>query len=342
MPVSDEMTQPSQVGAPGGTLDEPPRRRDRTSVGGVANALRDYVIVLSVAVVCIVLTFSSDVFLTSTNLLNVIEQSAPVGIIAIALTYVLIAGEFDISAGAIAALTGVVAAKLANSIGPWEGIILAIIAATGIGVLNGVLIAYGGINSFVCTLAVGLMVAGLGVLITKGFLLTVPGDTFATLGTAETFVIKYSVWLLIIIGVVFALVLHRSVIGRWIYAVGGNLEAARLSGINTQMVKVSAFAISGFAAGLAGAIVASRTSQGQAGDGISTVLFAFAAVVVGGTSVQGGRGAVWRTVFGLLLLALIGNGFNLLSVAPIYQQIVQGAIILVAVAADSLSRRTRA
>jgi ribose transport system permease protein len=154
--------------------------------------------------------------------------------------------------------------------------------------------------------------------------------------------VKYSVWLLVLIAIVFAVVLHRSKFGRWLYAVGGNVEAARLSGINTRMVKVSAFAISGFAAGLAGAIVASRTSQGQAGDGISIVLFAFAAVVVGGTSVQGGRGAIWRTIFGLLLLALIGNGFNLLSVEPIYQQIVQGAIILAAVAADSLSRRKAA
>lgn len=340
--MSDETTRSPSVTAHAGSPSERLGLRGLRSPGGLANALRDYVIVISVAVVCVVLTFASDVFLTSTNLLNVLEQSAPVGIIAIALTYVLIAGEFDISAGAIAAFTGVVAAKLANSIGPWEGLILAVLAATGIGVLNGLLIAYGGINSFVCTLAVGLMVAGLAVLITKGFLLTVPGDSFATLGTSEALGIKYSVWLLVAIAIVFAFVLHRTKFGRWLYAVGGNLEAARLSGINTRMVKVSAFAISGLAAGLAGAIVASRTSQGQAGDGISVVLFAFAAVVVGGTSVQGGRGAVWRTVFGLLLLAFIGNGFNLLSVEPIYQQIVQGAIILAAVAADSLSRRQAA
>jgi len=340
--MSDETTPSAQLTAGGESPAVRLPLRDRRSLGGVVNALRDYVIVLSVAVVFLVLTFSSDVFLTSTNLLNVLEQVAPVGIIAIALTYVLIAGEFDISAGAIAAFTGVVAAKLANSIGPWEGLILGVLAATGIGLLNGLLIAYGGINSFVCTLAVGLMVAGVAVLITKGFLLTVPGDTFATLGTSELLGVKYSVWLLVAIVVLFAFVLHRTTFGRWLYAVGGNLEAARLSGINTKMVKVSAFAISGLAAGLAGAIIASRTSQGQAGDGISTVLFAFAAVVVGGTSVQGGRGAVWRTVFGLLLLALIGNGFNLLSVEPIYQQIVQGAIILAAVAADALSRRQAA
>jgi ribose transport system permease protein len=156
--MSDEMRQPPPMTAPGESLAERLTLRRRTTVGGVTNALRDYVIVLSVAVICIVLTFSSDVFLTSTNLLNVVEQSAPVGIIAIALTYVLITGEFDISAGAISALTGVIAAKLANSIGPWEGILLAIVAATGIGLLNGLLIAYGGINSFVCTLAVGLRV----------------------------------------------------------------------------------------------------------------------------------------------------------------------------------------
>lgn len=312
------------------------------TVRSLVELLREYVIVFAVLLLALILTFSSDVFLTSTNILNVLEQAAPVGIIAVALTFVLISGEFDISAGAIVSFTGVLAAKIALSMGTVEAFVLAILAATAIGVINGFLVSYLRINSFVCTLATGLIVAGFALVITQGFLLTVPDRSFAELGTAELFGIKYSIWLFAVVVVSFGFVLHRTKFGRWLYAVGGNVEAARLSGIHTRLVKLAALGLSGFAAGLAGAILASRTSQGQADDGISLVLYAFAAVVVGGTSVQGGRGAVWRTVMGLLLLALIGNGFNLLSVDPIYQQIVQGGIILAAVAADSLSRRQTA
>jgi ribose transport system permease protein len=283
---------------------------------------------------------TSDVFLTSTNLLNVLEQNAPVGIMAIALTFVLITGEFDLSAGAIYVLTGVLAAKWAGPLGPWPAILAAMACAVGMGVVNGLLVAYARIDSFVCTLATSLIIAGTSLAITKGFIKTVSDPTFGQLGTNEILGVKLSIWLFAVVAIAFGFVLARSKLGRWLFAVGGNPEAARLSGISLRGVRVTAFALSGFAAGLAGVIVASRTGQGQNGDGLSIALFAFAAVVVGGTSVLGGRGAIWRTVLGVLLLALITNGFNLLSVDPIYQQIVQGVIILLAVAADALSRRT--
>jgi ribose transport system permease protein len=183
------------------------------------------------------------------------------------------------------------------------------------------------------------MVAGLGLVITKGFLLNVTDPGFAALGTNELLGVKYSIWILLVAAIVCGAVLSRTKLGRWMFAVGGNPEAARLSGINLQAIKVAAFAFSGFAAGVGGAIVVSRTSTGQAGNGIDIVLAAFAAVVVGGTSVMGGRGAIWRTVLGILFLALITNGFNLLEVEPVYQSIIQGAIILLAVSVDSLSRR---
>jgi ribose transport system permease protein len=304
-----------------------------------AGLLRDYAIVVCVLVLFVVLAASSDTFLTSTNLLNVLAGVAPTGIVAFAITYLLIVGEFDLSAGAIFVLTGVLSAKLYNDLGVWPSILVALAAATALGVLNGILVAYFRINSFVCTLATSLMMAGLGLVITKGFLLNVPDEDFAALGTNELLGVKWSIWLLVIAALVSGFVLSRTKLGRWLYAVGGNPEAARLSGIDVRRMKLAAFAISGFAAGVGGAIVVSRTSTGQAGDGISVVFAAFAAVVVGGTSVAGGRGAIWRTVLGVLFLALITNGFNLLEVDVVYQNIIQGAIILLAVAADSLSRR---
>jgi ribose transport system permease protein len=313
--------------------------RPFASIGGTLELLREYMIVVCVVVLFLVLTFTSDTFLTSTNLLNVLQQVAPVGIVAFALTFLLIVGEFDLSSGALFVLTGVLAAKLEPHLGTWGALGVATLAALAGGIINGLLVAYARINSFVCTLATSLMVAGLSNVITKGFLLNVTDQGFFALGTDKFLGVKYSIWILVVAALACGFVLSRTKFGRWLYAVGGNPEAARLSGINVRRMKVAAFAFSGLAAGIGGAIVVSRTATGQAGNGIDVVFGAFAAVVVGGTSVMGGRGAIWRTALGILFLALITNGFNLLEVEPVYQSIIQGAIILTAVAIDSLSRR---
>jgi ribose transport system permease protein len=332
------LEKPQTVGTPDGA-SAPTETDSGAVVSKAADLIREYMIVLVVLVVCVVLALSSDVFLTRENILNVLENAAPVGIVACALTFVTIAGEFDLSAGAMLILCGVVAAKLEPSVGVAMSFLLGILAATLAGTTNGLLVSYLRINSFVCTLATGLMIAGLGLVITGGFLVAVSDASYGDLGFQALLGIKWSIWIFAAFALVCGFVLRRTHFGRWIYAVGGNVEAARLSGINTRFVKVVAFAVSGVAAGIAGAIVASKAGQAQAGDGIPIVLQAFAAVVVGGTSITGGRGAVWRTIFGVLFLSLISNGFNLLALNPVYQQIVQGAIILVAVAADSVSRR---
>jgi ribose transport system permease protein len=330
-PAADSSGELSSDTAP--PLTEHSRRRS------LLRSTRDYAIVVCFAALFLALTFASDVFLTKTNLLNLLEQNAPLGIIALALTFVLIIGEFDLSIGAIAMLTGVLAAYWVAPLGVWPAIIAAVLCACAIGALNGLFVTYARINSFVCTLATSLIIAGASLAITKGFIKTVSDTAFTDLGLGEAIGVKYSIWLFIAAALLAALVLSRSMFGRWLYAVGGNPEAARLSGINLSAVRIATFALSGFAGGIAGAIIASRTGQGQAGNGLTLTLFAFAAVVIGGTSALGGRGSVWRTILGVLLLALIVNGFNLIGIDPIYQQIVQGGIVLLAVAVDSLSRR---
>jgi ribose transport system permease protein len=302
---------------------------------------REYAIVVCVVALFAALAVASDVFLTPRNLLNVLQQVAPTGLVAFALTFLLVVGEFDLSAGAVFVLTGVVAARLQPALGSGGAMLVAMAVALALGVVNGLLVAYARINSFVCTLATSLMIAGLGLVVTKGFLLNVTDPSFGSLGTDGVLGVKYSIWILALAAIACSFVLGLTKYGRWLYAVGGNPEAARLSGIDTRAVKLSAFALSGLAAGAGGVILVSRTATGQAGNGIDVVLAAFAAVVVGGTSVMGGRGAIWRTVLGILFLALITNGFNLLQVEPVYQSIIQGAIILVAVGVDSLSRRIR-
>jgi ribose transport system permease protein len=207
------------------------------------------------------------------------------------------------------------------------------------GLVNAVLITFGRVNAFVATLASGIMFRGVGLLLTSGMIVTVRDVEFQTLGQTRLLGVKYSVWLLAAFVALTWVLLSRTAFGRYVYAVGGNPEAARLSGLRIDVIRGATFLISGLSAGLAGVIVASRVAGAQADAGVGLELSAIAAAVIGGTSILGGEGAIWRTVLGVLLLAMITNGSNLLNVDPTYQQILQGAIIVVAVSGDAWSRR---
>lgn len=306
-----------------------------------ARALRDYGIVFTFVALLIVLTFASDAFLTTTNLLNVLDQWAPLGIIALGMTFVLIAGGFDLSAGAVFALAGVISAKAANSIGVAPGIVLGCLVGLAAGGINGLLITAARINAFVATLATSIMLGGVTLAITDGTLVFVRKAGFDTLARGELLGIRYPIFIFIALIAFAAVLLHRTTFGRYVYAVGGNPEAARLSGIRVGWVQTGTYVLVGAAAGLAGVILASRLSTATPDAGGFTLLFnVFAAVIIGGTSIAGGYGAIWRTVLGTLLLALMGNGFNLLNVDAVYQQIIFGAIILFAVGVDVWSRRS--
>lgn len=315
-------------------------RASATGSRGISiGTLWDYGVVISFIVLFVALSIASPAFLSTRNLLNILDQSAPVGIIACAATLVIIAGGFDLSAGAIFALAGVVAAKIAVATDPILGILFGLVVALVFGTVNGLLISGFQINPFVATLATGMMIRGLAVVLTGGFLVTVQDKAYSVIGRESFLGVKYSVWLFAAVIAICWFTLARTTFGRHIYAVGGNPEAARLSGVRVGAIRTATFAISGAAAGLAGLIASSRVSTGQADAGSLIELTAIAAVVIGGTSISGGEGTIWRTVIGVLLLALIGNGFNMLSVEPFYQDIVKGAIIVVSVAIDAWSKR---
>jgi ribose transport system permease protein len=300
--------------------------------------LTDFGIVLSCVVLFAVLSIASGHFLTRTNLLNILDQWSSVGIIACAGTLVLIAGGFDLSVGANFAISGVIAAKVANASSVELGFLAAIISGLGIGITNGILATVGRINPIIGTLATGMIVRGAAVIVTGGFIITVTDPSFSVLGGNEFLSAKISVYIFVAFAVLTSLILSRTVLGRYIYAVGGNTEAARRAGIPVRGVRATTYAVSGLAASLAGVISVSRVSSGQADVGVGLELLVVAAIVVGGTSILGGEGAIWRTVLGVLLLAMIGNGLNLLAVDPIYTNFVQGGIILTAIAVDSWSR----
>ncbi|PJF40513.1 MAG: ABC transporter permease [Chloroflexi bacterium] len=314
----------------------------------VSKLLLDYGIVIAFAVLFIVLSFESDVFFTVRNQLNILDQAQQIGLMAIAATVVIIAGGFDLSMGAIFAMSGVVAAFVARDLGevesfaavaPYAGWIAGIIVGTLIGLLNGALVTVLRINTFVATLASGIVIRGMALILTQAEQIRVSDRTFQSLARGEIGGVRNTIFIWLGFALLMTFVLTRTRFGRYVFAAGDNPEAARLSGINVNLIRTLTFGISGFAAGLSGVIFTSKFLLGQNDAGQGTELIAIASVVIGGTSIMGGEGAVWRTVLGVLLLRLIENGFNLINVDTFYQDVFQGLIILFAVALDAMRHR---
>lgn len=304
-----------------------------------AEHIRDYGILVVTATLFIGLAIASDAFLTSSNLLNILYQNAPVGIMACAVTLVIIAGFFDLSLGAMYALTAVCAAEVALHVSPALGLAAGIVGGGALGLANGLIVTRLRVNAFLGTLATSLVFRGVAVAITGGFLVQVSSTTFTWVGREKIGDVPWSVIIFVVVAVFLQFILARTVFGRYVYAIGGNRDAADLSGVRVDAVAVATFVIAGLAAGLAGVIDASTTGSGDSSSGLGLELTAIAAVALGGTSIYGGVGSVWRTVVGVILFALITNGFNLLGVQPFYQDISKGVLVVLAVALGSVVER---
>ena len=310
-------------------------------VGIISNILRSYGIVIAFAIFFIILSFLSPAFFTVRNLHNIVDQSVSVGIISCAMTLAIISGNFDLSAGAIYAFCGSLAAIVAASGHVELGFALALLAGFLLGLLNGVIITTLRVHSFIATLATGMVFQGLALLITDGRLIIIREASFTVLGQESFMGIRYPIYIFIAWLAFTWILLAKTRFGRAIYSIGGNAEAARLSGIRVDLVKIMVFGLTGLSAALAGIIAVSRISQGQADMGSLIELESIARVVIGGTSIMGGEGTVWGTFFGVLLMRVIGNGFNILNVSPFYQRVFEGAVILFAVGLDTFIRRKK-
>lgn len=309
------------------------------STARLARFFQAYAVLIMIAVLIVALSFLSDSFLTFRNLQNILNQNAPLAIMASAMTLVIIGGGFDLSVGSIFAVAGVSAAWIALNVDPFLGLAIAPLIGLGLGVINGTIITSLNIHSFLATIATSMVFKGVAILIADGRLIPVRIAEFTWLGRDKIGGIFIAVIVLIAFAVFFSFVLSRTAFGRKVFSVGGNEEAAILSGIRTNRIKIATFAIAGMAAGLAAAISVSRISMGQPGAGIGMELQAIAAVILGGTSIYGGSGAVWRSVAGVLLLALINNGFNILNADPFFRDLTTGLIILAAVGISASGQR---
>ena len=301
----------------------------------ILNFSRNYAVLILIVLLMIVLTISSDAFLTPRNLLNILNQNAPLAIIACALTMVIIVGGFDLSTASIFAVARVSAAWIAININPYLALAATPIIGIALGYVNGIIITSLKVHSFLSTIATSLVFRGLAILITGGFLIPVRMKEFTWLGREKIFEVHVAVFVLVFFIILSTFILNRTTIGRYIFAIGGNEDAAILSGIKVNWIKIFAFSFCGFAAGIAAAIQVSRISLGTSQAGLGMELQAIAAVILGGTSIYGGSGAVWRSIAGVMLLALINNGFNILNADPFYKDLTTGLVIIAAVALTS-------
>jgi ribose transport system permease protein len=335
-------------GAPGPSPGADAAKRARRPAGAarirppadLPARLRRAAIVFPFLILFVVLSVASGPFFTKVNLLDILDQQAATLIIAAAGTLVLVAGGIDLSVGAIYALAGVTAAHLALSAPPAVAILAGLAVGLVVGLVNGVVTTFFRINSLIATLAMSFVVAGLASLVTGGNLIILYSHpSFGDLARTSFLSVNTSTWIMVIAVVLLTIVLARTTAGRYMYAAGGNAEAARLAGVRVQLIKVVTFVVSGGAAALGGLIDTSRVLSAQASNGETALTFTvLAGIVVGGTSILGGEGGIWRTVVGVLFIALIGNGFDLLGLNPLYEQITLGAVLLIAVGIDAWSR----
>ncbi|SIN98066.1 ribose ABC transporter permease [Halodesulfovibrio marinisediminis] len=305
--------------------------------------LIDQKTLIALIIMIVVVSFLNPHFFTTGNILNILRQTAVNAIIAVGMTMVILTAGIDLSVGSILAFCGAIGASLVASEFPvFVAIVLALVAGAITGGITGIIIAKGKVQAFIATLVAMTLVRGLTLVYTDGRPIstgfTDVADSFAIIGTGYMFGIPVPVWIMAFTFLGAWYVLNHTRLGRYIYALGGNEAATRLSGINVDRIKVYVYAISGTLSALAGLIVTSRLSSAQPTAGLGYELDAIAAVVLGGTSLMGGKGTIIGTLLGALIIGFLNNALNLLDVSSYYQMIAKALVILLAVLIDTKSK----
>ncbi|MGI6169101.1 MAG: ABC transporter permease [Christensenellales bacterium] len=295
---------------------------------------------LVLVVLCVMVTVLSDKFFTASNLLNVARQTSINGILAIGISFVIMTGGIDLSVGSILAFTAAVTCTfIVDGMNPVLATLIGLIIGIAIGLFSGIFVAKLRIAPFIATLATMTIFRGLTLVYTGGMPVTGLDSGFLLIGAGYLGPIPLPVIIMVVVLALAWFVQRKTKFGRYVYAIGGNESAAKLSGIQVDRVKIAVYGISGFLCVISGLITATRIDSAQplAGDGAE--LDAIAAVVIGGVSLDGGKGSVIGVVVGALIIGVINNALNLLDVSPYYQKTVKGLVILLAVVIDRLSQR---
>jgi ribose transport system permease protein len=299
--------------------------------------IQTYGMLLILLIVAATFSVLSSNFLTSSNLINIFRQVSIVGIIAVGQTLVILTAGIDLSVGSIVGLSGAISASVTMNTGnAFFGIVAGLLTGAVIGLINGVLVSYCKLTPFIVTLATMTGVSGITLVYTNGNPIAISNSVYKFIGQGYIGPIPFPVVLLVLIYVLFFFILRKTVHGHYIYSIGGNEKASILAGIPVRKHKMIVYTVSGLLAGLAAIILSARLSAATPVAGKGYELDAIAAVILGGTSLFGGKGGVGGTLVGVLLLGVLTSGMNLINVSPFYQDVVKGAIVLAAVLLDRM------
>ena len=292
---------------------------------------------LALIVLIVVVTAINPSFISPSNLLNLLRQVAANGFIAFGMTFVILTGGIDLSVCSTLALSSALTAGLiSNGVNAMLAVLVGLVSGGFLGALNGILISKGKMAPFIATLATMTIYRGTTLVYTNGNPITGIGDSFffSFIGRGYLFGIPFPVVLMFLVFILLFLLLHKTSFGRKTYAIGGNEKAAYIAGVKIDKIKILIYTISGVMASVSGMIITSRLNSAQPTAGQSYEMDAIASVVLGGTSLSGGRGRIFGTLVGALIIGTLNNGLNLLGVSSFYQQIVKGIVIVIAVLLD--------
>jgi ribose transport system permease protein len=297
-------------------------------------------LLLAFIILSAILAFLSPVFLSRVNIMNVLRQSSLVAITGVGICIIILLGEIDLSIGSTQAVVGILAVWILNH---FESVFLALIAALVlgalIGLINGLLVTKARINSLIATLGMMAILRGTAMVTTQAKSIQAEVESFMEIGTGYLGSIPIPVIITILVFILFYYILNYTALGRYIYAIGGNSEAANLSGIPVERIKVIVFIIGGMLAALSAFILASRLFSGQPNAGTGFELEVIAAVILGGVSLAGGQGTLAGAIIGILILGILSNGLILLNVSSFYHDIARGLVIILAVYLDERRKR---
>lgn len=303
----------------------------------LALIMKQYGIFVGFLIIILVLSILSDAFLTTRNLLNIVRQTSIHGIMAVGMTFVILTAGIDLSVGSILALTGVLCADFEHKGLPVLLIVvITLLVGAFLGLLNGIVITKGRVTPFVVTLGMMSIARGLALIYAGGYPISGFEKPFRYIGSGYFLKIPVPIIIFLLAIIIAAVVLRHTKLGRYTYAIGGNEETVKLSGINADRYKTAAYVISGLTSALGAVVLTARLNAGEPIAGTGYELDVIASVVIGGTSLMGGRGGVWGTLIGALLIGTINNGMNLLGVSSYWQAVVKGLIIVGAVLLDRL------
>ncbi|MCI8375462.1 MAG: ABC transporter permease [Lachnospiraceae bacterium] len=301
----------------------------------MAKILRQFGLIFVALFIVVLMSFLSPVFMTSQNITNILRQISLNGILSIGMSFVILTGGIDLSVGSVIAITGVISGSIMDTGGNWfVACIVALLCSLICGAINGWLISYVEFQPFIATLSTMTIGRGIALAYSDGKPYTISDPSFIRIGQGNVMGIPIPIILLVIFCIAGLVILNMTTFGRYVFAIGGNKNAAKLSGVRTRRIQLAVYVLSSVCAWMVGLILAARISSGQPTAGESFEMDAIAATAIGGTSMSGGIGSLTGTICGFILLGLLNNSMNLMNINSFYQQIVKGCLIILAVFLD--------